>query len=144
MKKSHNIEMFEYTCPNCGNILRTDHPEIYHFCPQCAYPIKSDDRIRQKEKYLSELDRCPNCGESLVNHMCPNCGSTVYDFTGEHVRNHNGMTYIRFITESGRAEVLAQVSSHKIKIDNSQLPQSYIKLEAVGSMILKQIADKED
>ena len=41
-------EMFVYTCPNCGNILRTDHPDMYQYCPQCAYPIKEDDKERQE------------------------------------------------------------------------------------------------
>lgn len=41
-------EMFVYTCPNCSNILRTDHPDIYQYCPQCAYPIKADERNQQE------------------------------------------------------------------------------------------------
>ena len=107
--------------------------------------IDSEESKMKKEKYLNELDRCPNCRESLVGNICPNCGSTVYDFTGEHVRNHNGKTYIRFITESGVAEVIAQVSSHKIKIGyDSKFPQSYIQLEAVGGMTLEPLDDEVD
>lgn len=98
----------------------------------------------EKEKYLNELDRCPNCGESLIGNICPNCGSTVYDFTGEHVRTHNGKTYIRFIAEGEVVEVIAQVSSHKIKINNSKFPQSYIQLEAVGGMTLTLLDEEVD
>lgn len=93
------------------------------------------------EKSLNALSRCPCCGNSLSGTICGSCGSTIYDFCSEHVRNHNGKTYIRFITSSGVAEVIAQVSSHKINIDNSEFPNSYIRFDAFGDMVLKEIAE---
>ena len=57
MKQLRTIEMFVYTCPNCGNILRTVRPEIYHFCPHCAYPIKVDEQTQQEVSVQSAVDK---------------------------------------------------------------------------------------
>ena len=97
-----------------------------------------------KEVFLEPLDRCPACNVTLdKSGVCSNCGSTVYDFCGEHVRNHNGMTFIRFITESGVAVVTAQVSSHHINIDNSKFPNTKISLDVVGTVAMGYAPEKK-
>ena len=68
-----------------------------------------------KEVFLEPLDKCPACNATLdKSGVCSNCGSTVYDFCGEHVRNHNGKTYLRFICKG--QEVMVQISSHYVSL----------------------------
>ena len=109
--------------------------------------IKKGMKRMEKEPktiYFTKLEYCPNCGNLLNEYnICDSCGSVVYDFCGEHVRNHNGKTYIRFITESNKAELLAQVSSHKICIDTSKFPNTFVCMDMVGSVQMKEIDNGE-
>ena len=94
------------------------------------------------ELSFDKLTNCPNCGNDLADNVCTNCGSTIYDFCGEHVRNHNGKTYIRFITQDGVAEVLAQVSSHKVRVDTSKFPDTAIAFDLVGGVVMAEIKER--
>lgn len=95
-----------------------------------------------EELSFNKLTNCPNCGNDLAGSVCTNCGSTIYDFCGEHVRNHNGKTYIRFITQDGVAEVLAQVSSHKVRVDASKFPDTTIAFDLVGGVVMTEIKER--
>ena len=65
------------SCPNCGSILLTFHNR----CPKCkSHNIEKSSLtehipcgfIEQKEKYVN--DRCPKCGETLVEGKYRNMG----------------------------------------------------------------------
>ena len=59
-------------CPECGKEIS----DVAVKCPNCGYPIKAEQKKKEKENKKQKLVECPECHNMVEPHCktCPCCG----------------------------------------------------------------------
>ena len=66
------IDMALIKCPECGKEISDSAVK----CPKCGYPLKAENKRREKENKDQKLIECPECHNMVESQFatCPCCG----------------------------------------------------------------------
>lgn len=75
--KGHEEEkvMALVKCPECGREVSDAAVK----CPNCGYPLKAEQKKKEREARKNQPVECPECHNMVESHLsiCPNCGYKV-------------------------------------------------------------------
>ena len=62
-------------CPECGREISDEAIR----CPSCGYPLKAEQKKKEKSKTVPQMSECPECHNMVDLHyrICPCCGYTL-------------------------------------------------------------------
>lgn len=62
-------------CPECGKEISDAAVK----CPNCGYPVKAEQKKKEKENKNQKLVECPECHNMVESQYktCPCCGYTL-------------------------------------------------------------------